>query len=216
MAHLLLVEDNPTIGKNIVTYLEHEGHTLDWYKDGKEWKDRALHYMYDCLILDIMLPGLDGIALLQELRTKKQTPVIMTTAKWQLEDKQEAYMLGADDYLVKPFALEELSMRINALMKRSQARDLYQIGDIQVDIENKTVIRAGQDVHVTIKEFLILSYLLEYDGRAVSRADLIEFIRWWDALYEHDGKLDVYIANLRKKLGKDLIITVKWFGYKIG
>ncbi len=167
MAHLLLVEDNKTIGQNIVTYLEHDGHTVDWYKDGAEGKDRALQYVYDCIVLDVMLPWLDGIELLQQLRVKKQTPVIMTTAKWQIDDKQEAFDLGADDYLVKPFALEELSMRIKALLKRSESRDIYQIGDIQVDLENKTVVRAGHDVHLTMKEFLIVSYLLEYNGRAV-------------------------------------------------
>jgi DNA-binding response OmpR family regulator len=85
---------------------------------------------------------LDGVALLKELRTKKQTPVIMTTAKGQIEDKQQAYDLGADDYLVKPFLLEELSLRVKALLKRSESRDIYQIADIQIDLENKTVVRA--------------------------------------------------------------------------
>lgn len=216
MAHLLVVEDNQTIGQNMVTYLEHEWHTVDWCADGEEWKNRALQYLYDIIVLDVMLPGLDGIALLQQLREKKQTPVIMTTAKGQLDDKQEAYTLGADDYLVKPFALEELVMRINALLKRTEVRDVYQIGDIQVDTENKVVTRSGQEVHLTLKEFLILTYLLESNGHAVSRSDLLEFVWWGDALYEHDDKLDVYIANLRKKLWKQLIVTIKWFGYKIG
>lgn len=216
MAHILLVEDNPTIGKNIALYLEHEAHTVDRFTDGSEWRDRALHYVYDIIILDIMLPGLDGISLLRELREKKQVPVIMTTAKGQIEDKQEAFDLGADDYLVKPFALEELSMRVKALIKRSESRDIYQIGDLQVDVEDKKVILAGTEVHLTIKEFLILAYLLQSNGHAVSRSDLLEFVRWGDALYEHDSKLDVYIANLRKKLGKELIVTIKWFGYKLG
>lgn len=215
MAHLLLIEDNQTIWTNIVTYLEHEGHTVDWYMDGETGRDRALHYVYDLIVLDIMLPWLDGITLLQTLRTKKQTPVIMTTAKGQIEDKQQAYDLGADDYLVKPFLLEELSLRIKALLKRSESRDIYQIADIQVDLENKTVVRAGNEIHLTMKEFLILTYLLESNGHAVSRSDLLEFVRWGDALYEHDSKLDVYIANLRKKLGKELIVTIKGFGYKL-
>jgi two-component system OmpR family response regulator len=102
------------------------------------------------------------------------------------------------------------------LLKRSESRDIYQIADIQIDLENKTVVRAWEEVHLTMKEFLILTYLLESNGHAVSRSDLIEFVRWGDALYEHDSKLDVYIANLRKKLGKELIITIKGFGYKLG
>lgn len=216
MSHILLIEDNLTIGKNISLYLEHESHTVDRYTDGTEWRDRALQYVYDLIILDVMLPGLDGVSLLRELREKKQVPVIMTTAKGQIEDKQEAFDLGADDYLVKPFALEELSMRVKALVKRSESRDIYQIGDLQVDVEDKKVVRAGEEVHLTIKEFLILAYLLESNGHAVSRSDLLEFVRWGDALYEHDSKLDVYIANLRKKLGKELIITIKGFGYKLG
>ena len=195
--------------------MEHEWHTIDWYMDGELGKDRALQYVYDCIILDIMLPWLDGVALLKELRTKKQTPVIMTTAKGQIEDKQQAYDLGADDYLVKPFLLEELVLRIKALVKRSESRDIYQIGDLQIDLENKTVVRGWEDVHLTMKEFLILTYLLESNGHAVSRSDLLEFVRWGDSLYEHDSKLDVYIANLRKKLGKELITTIKWFGYKL-
>ncbi len=215
MAHLLLIEDNQTIWTNIVTYLEHEGHTVDWYMDGETGRDRAVQYVYDLIILDIMLPWLDWITLLQTLRTKKQTPVIMTTAKGQIEDKQQAYDLGADDYLVKPFLLEELSLRVKALLKRSESRDIYQVADIQVDLENKTVVRAGEEVHLTMKEFLILTYLLESNGHAVSRSDLLEFVRWGDALYEHDSKLDVYIANLRKKLGKELIVTIKGFGYKL-
>jgi len=101
----------------------------------------------------------------------------MTTAKGQIEDKQEAYALGADDYLVKPFLLEELALRVKALVKRSESRDIYQIGDVQVDLENKTVVRAGEEVHLTMKEFLILTYLLESNGHAVSRSDLLEFVR---------------------------------------
>ncbi len=215
MVHILLIEDTPTIGKNIVSYLEHEWHTVDRCTDGIVWRDRALQYVYDVIVLDIMLPGLDGVSLLQEVRKKSQTPIIMTTAKGQLEDKQESFDLGADDYLVKPFALEELTMRIKALVKRSESRDIYQLGDIQVDLENKTVSRAGEDIHLTMKEFLILTYLLESNGHAVSRSDLLEFVWWGDALYEHDSKLDVYIANLRKKLGKELIHTIKGFGYKL-
>lgn len=139
----------------------------------------------------------------------------MTTAKGQIEDKQDAYDLWADDYLVKPFALEELVMRCKALFKRTQIQDIYHLWDREIDVENKTVTRMGVPIHLTLKEFLILVHLLENNGHAVSRADLIEYVRGGDALYEHDAKLDVYIANLRKKLGKELIETIKGFGYRI-
>lgn len=215
MVHILLIEDNAIIGNNISVYLTHEGHTVDWYTDGVTGKEQGMTYLYDVIVLDIMLPGIDGVAVLRELRKTTQTPIIMTTAKGHLDDKQEAFDLGADDYLVKPFALEELSMRIKALTKRSLSRDLYQLGDLQIDLADKTVTRAGEDVHLTMKEFLILSYLLEAQGHVVSRSDLLEFVRWGDALYEHDNKLDVYIANLRKKLGKEFIMTVKGFWYRL-
>lgn len=215
MAHLLLIEDTYAIGNNIVTYLEHDWFSVDRSTDGQEWKDRALSATYDLIVLDIMLPGLDGVSLLQELRTKKQTPVIMTTAKGQIEDKQQAYDLGADDYLVKPFALEELVMRIRALLKRTEISDIYRLWTLEIDLENKTVTDHGEDIHVTMKEFLILACLLESRGHPVSRSDLLEFVWWGEALYEHDAKLDVYIANLRKKLGKELIETIKGYGYRM-
>ncbi len=215
MYRLLLIEDNTTIWQNIVTYLTHEGWQVDWWKDAITGRQFFQEHTYDLIILDIMLPGWDGMSLLKELRIKKQTPVIMTTAKGQIEDKQDAYDLGADDYLVKPFALEELVMRCKALFKRTQIQDIYHLWDMEIDVENKTVIRKWVPIHLTLKEFLILAHLLENNGHAVSRADLIEYVRGGDALYEHDAKLDVYIANLRKKLGRELIETIKGFGYRI-
>lgn len=215
MYRLLLIEDNQIIGQNIVTYLSHEWRTVDRSSDAVSGRQSFQEHTYDLIILDIMLPGGDGVSLLKELRLKKQTPVIMTTAKWQIEDKQHAYDLWADDYLVKPFALEELVMRCKALFKRTQVQDIYHLWTVEVDLENKTVTRAGESIHLTLKEFLILAQLIENNGHAVTRADLIDYVRWGDAVYEHDGKLDVYIANLRKKLGKDLIETIKGFGYRI-
>ncbi len=215
MYRLLLIEDNTTIWHNIVTYLNHEGWQVDRHQDAISGRQAYNDHTYDLIILDIMLPGWDGISLLKELRTKKQTPVIMTTAKGQIEDKQDAYDLGADDYLVKPFALEELVMRCKALFKRTQIQDIFHLWDIEIDVENKTVLRKWVPIHLTLKEFLILAHLLENNGHAISRADLIEYVRGWDALYEHDAKLDVYIANLRKKIGKELIETIKGFGYRI-
>jgi DNA-binding response OmpR family regulator len=215
MYRLLLIEDNQTIGQNIVTYLTHEWRTVDRSTDAISGRQAFEEHTYDLLILDIMLPGGDWVSLLKELRLKKQTPVIMTTAKGQIEDKQHAYELWADDYLVKPFALEELVMRCKALFKRTQVADIYHLWDIEIDLENKTVTRAGQPIHLTLKEFLILAHLIENNGHAVTRTDLIEYVWWGDAVYEHDGKLDVYIANLRKKLGRTCIETIKWFGYRI-
>ncbi len=214
--HLLLIEDNQHIGSNIKQFLELEDCVVDWLVDGHEGLEQALARTYDCVILDVMLPGLDGLVLLQKLRTQKKTPVIMTTAKWQIDDKAQSYEAWADDYLVKPFALEELWMRIQAIVKRGHPQDIFRRRTIEVHIEENLVRKEWVDVSLPLKEFQILTCLIDQDGKVVSRTDLVEQVRGGDSLFENDNKLDVYISNLRKKLDKELIVTVKGFGYKIG
>jgi len=157
---------------------------------------------------------MDGVTIAKTVRQKKAVPIIMTTAKWQLEDKGEGFDAGADDYLVKPFALEELLMRIKAILKRSEIPSVYRRNDIEVLIDEQRVIKDGEEVKLPLKEFLLLEYLAQRMWQAVSRTDLIDYIRWWDS-WENDATLDVYVANLRKKLGKDAIETIKGFGYRI-
>lgn len=214
--HLLLVEDNQHIWSNIKQFLELEGCTVDRVSDGREGLEQALKTTYDCVILDVMLPELDGISLLNELRTQKKTPVIMTTAKGQLDDKFQSYEAWADDYLVKPFALEELRMRIQAIVKRGQPQDIFRRRDIEVHLDSNLVMKWWEEVQLPLKEFQILSCLIDQDEKVISRTNLVEQIRWGDSLFENDNKLDVYISNLRKKLDKELIVTVKGFGYKLG
>lgn len=163
-----------------------------------------------------MLPEMDGISLLNELRSQKNTPVIMATAKGQLDDKALSYDAGADDYLVKPFALEELRMRIQAVVKRGQPQDVFRRRDIEVHIDTNQVLKNGEEVPLPLKEFQLLSCLIDQEGKTISRTELIEQVWGSDSLFENDGKLDVYISNLRKKLHKELITTVKGFGYKLG
>ncbi len=140
----------------------------------------------------------------------------MATAKGQLDDKSTSYDAWADDYLVKPFALEELRMRIQAVVKRAQPQDIFRRWDIEVHLDQNMVSKWWKQISLPLKEFQILACLIDQDGKVISRSDLIEQIRWWEALYENDAKLDVYISNLRKKLHKELIVTVKWFGYRLG
>lgn len=142
MTHILLVEDNERIGSNTKAYLESEKFVVDRQKDGDQARSTLQHKHYDLILLDIMLPGIDGVALCQKIRQQDDTPIIMTTAKGQLEDKGEAFDCGADDYLVKPFALEELVMRIKALLKRTELSDLIRIGDIEVYLEDNCVTKA--------------------------------------------------------------------------
>jgi len=212
---LLYIEDNHAIAKNIVMYLEAEHFRVKWIDDGKKWLEEALIWHYDCVILDVMLPGMDGFAVCRELRKRKKIPIIMTTAKWEIEDKGTAFSDGADDYLVKPFDAAELVMRIHALLERAQVSDIVHLENIDIYIDENRCVKDGHDVHLTLKERQILLELIDANGITVSRADIVESIRWSDALFEAEWKLDVYIANLRKKLSSTCIETVRWVWYKI-
>lgn len=213
--NILLVEDNKTIATNIQKYLELEHFQVDVSYDGEEWLQKAKRKSYDIILLDIMLPKLNGMLVCQKIRTKSEVPIIMLTAKGQLEDKVEWFGCGADDYLVKPFDLDELLLRIKAIMKRKNKFDSFVFGDIEVVLPTRKVLKKGKEVHLSIKEFYVLAYLIKNYGSVVSRTDIIEYVWWGKAIWEETNTLDVYIANLRRKLDKRLITTIKWYGYKI-
>ncbi len=171
---------------------------------------------FDCCIFDVMLPWIDWFELIKRTRKITNAPIIMTTAKGQLEDKQEWFEQWADDYLVKPYELKELLMRVQALIKRTQISDIYTFQDIQINLEDNEIIKSWIRIDVTNKERILLSCLLHNEWHPVSRSDISEAVWWDDSVWEKtDGKLDVYISNIRKKLDKELIETVKWYGYKI-
>jgi DNA-binding response OmpR family regulator len=158
----------------------------------------------------------DGKSFCQAIRKLKNVPIIIITAKSQLEDKLELFDLGADDYLVKPFDLEELLARAKALLRRGVLGAFFNYGEIAVDLLKKEVKKAGTVVHLTLKEFQILELLVQNKGRTLSRTDIITELWGDDAIWEADNKLDVYISTLRRKLDKNLITTIKGFGYLIG
>lgn len=213
---ILLVEDNKTIWENIKKYLEFDGHTVLWVEHGSYANEVVKHQNFDIVLLDLMLPGIDGIEIAKTIREiQPQMPILMMTARGQLEDKLEGFWVGADDYLVKPFELEELEARIFALMKRSPAKDILTFWDLTLDRKQKKVLKADQELHFSLKEFQILELLMQNQGIAVSRLDIIEEIWWWEAGFEEDGKLDVYLSTIRKKVWKDMIETVKGFGYRM-
>jgi len=212
---ILLVEDNKMISRNIKKFLELEWFVVDLAYDGEHGVELFAEYEYDLVLLDVMLPKMDGIAVCKKLRFTSQAPVIMLTAKWELDDKAEGFGCGADDYLVKPFDLPELVMRMRSLLKRSQIRDVFEYKDIQIDLEAKKVVKAGKEVKLTIKEWMILGYLLDNGKIAVSRTSILDYVRGGENLWEGDDKLDVYISNLRKKLDKEFIETIKGFGYRL-
>jgi DNA-binding response OmpR family regulator len=163
-----------------------------------------------------MLPGMDGEEICKQIKQEKDIPIIMTTAKWQLEDKLEWFNVWADDYLVKPFDLEELEARIKVLTKRKQwDNKTVKKWNITIDIQNRKVLKWDKEVKLTVKEYNILEYLVKNIWLPISRTDIIEEVRWGENMRECDGKLDVYISTIRRKLGKDIIETVKGFGYRI-
>ncbi len=213
---LLYVEDNKEIWSNVVAYLEAEWFTVDWYKDWESWIEAGLTKRYDCIILDVMLPWVNGMDICKAIREKKRVPIIMTTAKGTIHDKSQWFWYGADDYLVKPFEMAELVMRINALLKRSDTHDHIVLWDVEIYVDENRVVKAWEEISLTLKERQIFIALVDAWWSTVERSSLIEIVWWWDALFDNnDWKLDVYIANLRRKLWRELIETIKGVWYRI-
>ncbi len=212
---ILFVEDNKTIWQAIENKLRESNYQVDWFWDGEEAIDAFDKNKYDLVILDWMLPWFDWISILDHIRASSEIPVIITTSKSQIEDKKEWFATGADDYLVKPFELDELIIRIENLVKRSKIYDSFKFEDIEIFLKEQKVLKSWKEVKITNKGFVILNYLIENIWTPISRTDLIDYVWWEDGLFTNDDKLDVYISTIRKKTNKNLIKTIKWFGYKI-
>jgi two-component system OmpR family response regulator len=213
---ILVVEDEPRLRANLAKALREEGYAVDVSADGDDALFKAETYEYDAIVLDVMLPELDGWQVLAGLRKKKQTPVLMLTARDAHADRVRGLDTGADDYLVKPYDLSELLARIRALIRRSAKKttNQLQIGDVMLDTRARAVTRAGQPVTLTAREYAILEYLALHGGKVVSRTELYEhlFDETDDTL---SNLLDVHIFSIRKKLGADLISTRRGQGYCI-
>jgi two-component system, OmpR family, response regulator ArlR len=219
MTKILLIEDNSEISNNIKEYLQLENFSVTQAFDGEQGIERALREEYDIILLDLMLPIVDGVSLARKVRQKKDTPIIMTTARESLEHRLEGFEVGAVDYLVKPFDLKELVARIRVHLRspksyNTQEVEKLQIWDIVFDIHKQSFFRGSQEIHLTQKEFLIFQKLYEERRRVVSRSEIIESLWGEESLFDGgDNKLDVYISNLRAKLGKQSIKTVKSVWY---
>lgn len=213
---VLVVEDEPALLSVIARALREEGYAADEAADGAEGLFKATHYDYDAVVLDLMLPRLDGWALLQRLRATRRTPVLILTARDAVRDRVRGLDCGADDYLVKPFDLSELLARVRALIRRSagQASSEIVLGDIILDTRKRVVRRGGEEVALTAREYAILEYLALRRGEVVTRTCIYEHI-----FDENDDTLsnlvEVHVSNLRKKLGRDLIQTRRGMGYVI-
>ncbi|MGA2854090.1 MAG: response regulator transcription factor [Verrucomicrobiota bacterium] len=213
---ILVVEDEPRLLLNLAKSLREEGYAVDTAPDGADGVFKAETYDYDAIVLDVMLPKLDGWELLARLRKKKQTPVLMLTARDTRNDRIKGLDTGADDYLVKPFDLGELLARIRALIRRSanKTSNKIEIGDVTLDTRARSVTRGGNPATLTAREFAILEYLALHRGEVISRTELFEHL-----FDENDDTLsnllDVHIFSIRKKLGADLIATRRGQGYCI-
>lgn len=213
---ILLVEDNQTIGQNIQKYLELEGYSVLWVQNWSYANEVVKHQEFDLVLLDLMLPGTDGLVVAKTIKQhQEQTRILMMTAKGQLEDKLEGFEVWADDYLVKPFDLEELVARIEALLRRSVQKDVVNYGVLTLDNLQKKIFKSWEEIKLSLKEFQILELLIRNKGMALSRLDIIEEIRGWDAGFEEDGKLDVYLSTIRRKIWKEMIETIKGYGYRL-
>ncbi|HEY1111330.1 MAG TPA: response regulator transcription factor [Opitutaceae bacterium] len=213
---LLVVEDEPRLLRSLAGALRDEGYAVDTAADGTEGLYKALNSSYDALVLDVMLPGVDGWEILRRVRQTQGTPVLMLTARDGTPDRVKGLDAGADDYLVKPFELTELYARLRAIIRRAagQSEARLTVGEVVLDTRARTVALRGQPVTLTAREYAILEYLTLHRGKVVTRTELFEHIfdEHTDAL---SNLLDVHVSSLRKKLGHDLIATRRGQGFCI-
>ncbi len=213
---ILLIEDNKEISENISNYLKLENFEVEVSNRWDDWYEKALSKKFDLILLDVMLPWMDGFNIAEKLNRKIKTPILMITAKDSIEDKLKWFYRGVLDYIVKPFDLRELEARINIILKRNlQEKEEFKVWNILINLKSRIFKKNYEIIHLTQKEFLILEFLIKRNNQVVSRSDLIEYIWGNSKIFEEDAKLDVYISNIRKKLDKNIIETIKWVWYKI-
>ncbi|NGM73515.1 response regulator transcription factor [Sphingobacterium sp. SGL-16] len=220
---IILIEDDKRISDFILKGLEENTHFVTLYKSAEDFLNHYLQLSFDLIICDIMLPGMDGMQLVQTIRYKKiYTPVLMLTALNSVQDKVSALDFGADDYMTKPFHFDELLSRINALTRRHQytqkeeRSNTFAIGDMLVDLNQYTVKIAGEEVILSPREFKLLNYLIENNNKAVSRIQILNAV-WGITFDNHTNVVDVYISYLRNKIEKNqkYIYTIKGIGYML-
>jgi DNA-binding response OmpR family regulator len=220
--HLLVIEDYTPLQQSLTKGLREAGFAVDSTRDGREGLWYAMGGEYDVIILDLMLPGMDGLEILKKIRSKgRKVHVLILTAKDTVQDRVIGLDLGADDYLVKPFAFEELLARVRALVRRSyrQKNPSIKVKDLRIDLTTQRVWRGREEIRLTPREYALLEYLAIRAGQMVSRSDI------WQHVYEFNSSassnvVDVYIGYLRKKIEltnkPDLIHSVRGRGYLLG
>ncbi len=221
--HILVVEDERRLANLLRRVLTEERHTVDVAYDGVQGLDLALNGTFDLIVLDLMLPGLDGIELCQKVRDERvDTPILILTARGEIEDRVAGLNAGADDYLVKPFAMEELLARVNAQLRRHprtlDASSNLRVADLTLDLLRHEAQRGGKGIALTAKEYALLEYLIRHPGQVLTRTQITDHV-WRYDLEALSNVVDIYIHYLRDKIDRDfpnrLIKTVRGVGYKI-
>ena len=212
---LLVVEDDPDINRQLVTALQDSGYVVDTASDGEEGHYLGDNEPYDAVVLDLGLPILDGVSVLEKWRRAgKKMPVLILTARDRWSDKVAGFDAGADDYVAKPFHMEEVLARVRALLRRSAGHATSELtcGPVSLDTKSARVIVNGMAVKLTSLEFRLLAYLMHHKGKVVSRTELVEHL--YDQDFDRDSNtVEVFVGRLRKKLGVDVLHTIRGMGY---
>lgn len=213
---VLIIEDQADLRGLLFSMLEEEGYAVDTAADGIDGLSKAQIWPYDAIVLDLMLPGLNGLKLLDELRETHRTPVLILSARDSLDDRVHGLDSGADDYLAKPFERQELMARLRALIRRSAGRSKSRIpvGDLTLDLRSRQVSRGEECIPLTAREYGLLEYLVLHRGKVVTRMELTDHL-FSEIEDPASNMLDVYVSYLRKKLGADVIETRRGLGYVI-
>jgi DNA-binding response OmpR family regulator len=212
---VLLVEDDRLLGDSLTEYLQSEGFITDWVYDPREVIDLLEVSRYDVIVLDLMMPHIGGEELIKAIREKdKETPILVLTAKQRLEDKRTCFELGADDYLTKPFEMEELTLRLKALRRRKNPQDVVVIDGVEVCFSKEMVKVEGKPLSLSKKDWLVLKFLVENRGRFVSHEEILNYV-WGDEPVGEEV-VRAHIKNLRKLLPEGFIKTMKGRGYRVG
>ena len=214
---VLVVEDDPMIGRAVVNGMQDAGYAVDWVRDGAAAELALGHGAYDLALLDLGLPRKDGLEVLKSVRrSRSDVPVLVITARDSVADRVAGLDVGADDYLVKPFDLEELAARMRALLRRSAGRaaSVFEHGGVRIDPATREVTRDGEPVALSSREYAVLEALMMRPGAILSRAQLEDRLYGWGESVESNA-VEVYIHGLRRKLGHELIQNVRGVGYFI-
>jgi len=214
---VLLVEDDTTLGEAVRDHVAADGHAVDWMTSLEEAEDAQAGVTFDLILLDLNLPDGSGLDFLRRLRKRGDaTPLIILTAMDQISWRIEGLNAGADDYLVKPFDLSELSARVSAVGRRytGNPNPLIKLGTVEIDLAHRAVTRAGAAADITSREWAVLDRLLRHPGAVVSKAQLEDTLYEFGAEVESNA-VEVYVSRLRRKLGQELIVTVRGLGYRI-